>query len=449
MSRLLSLLYYGVKTYLRHKDVLFWTLAWPILWLLMVAYVFIPTGGVVVVKVAIIDCDHGLTESTWTPPYTVNETVNLTDAIYRVFKESSGVNATYVIDIVSCKCSNASSCRDYARELLVKKGYDIAVLVPENASELYSMWIPVNITVYVKAATPSEEYLGYGYTTPLYNMSIATTIKRIEATSEFVSSKIPSNITVNTTGGYNISYTPRDLVKLFFYGIAFPVNPVIDYVRPKAVSDRPGVIGWTTIGAIGLALMTGLLTAGAGFYAFRREDGYLRRVLSSPVSFRYRLVLDILENLIVSLIISVIIVLVGVAIGARILFNLLNPLHYIAIGFILVAALFAYGLGLLLAPVTKSSKAVGGATGLGLVLVFLTGIWWPPKQLLPAPLKAFAYVFPPSCAFDVVRDIIVWGKSISDTLWNIEVAIIGTIILYIIIAIVYHGRLEKFAEKML
>ncbi len=450
MSRTLSIIYYGIKSYLRHKDVLFWVIAWPILWLLLVAYVFVPPTGGVEVRVAIIDCDQGLQSNVtaWTPLYS-GEEVNLTNEVVSVFKQASGVKATYMVDVVGCRCSNKSSCRDYAKGLLIKKGYDIAVLVPENASEYYVNWIPVNLTVYIKASTPNEEYLGYGYAlSPLFNLTMNSTLERIDRATEFVSNytkySTPSNVTYNMTGAEYSRY-----IRFFFYSIVFPVNPSIDIVKPRTMVDRPGVVGWTTIGAIGLALMTGLLTAGAGFFVFRSESGYLKRLLASSISLRKLLLIDLVENLIISLIVSAIIVAVGVAIGARILFNPLDPLHYIAVVFILLAALFAYGLGLLLAPITRSSRATGGATAIGLILVFLTGIWWPPKQMLPQPLRAFAYVFPPSCAFDVVRDIVVWGKSLVDTLWNMEAAIIGTIILYVIIALVYHSRLEKFAEKVL
>jgi len=198
-----------------------------------------------------------------------------------------------------------------------------------------------------------------------------------------------------------------------------------------------------------MSLMTGLLTAGAGFFIYRKSSGVLKRVLSSPATLFELLGEDLLSAIAISALSAAIILGTGVAIGGRITFDALNPSHYLAIALIFVAGIFAYGLGLLIAPTVRSTHATGATTAIGLMLVFLTGIWWPPKEMLPAPLQAFANVFPPACAFEAIRDILVWGKDVMQTYWNIIIAITGTLLLYAVIALIYHGRAEKFAEKLL
>lgn len=160
-------------------------------------------------------------------------------------------------------------------------------------------------------------------------------------------------------------------------------------------------------GAIGLSIFTSLLVGSAGFFAFHKESGRLRVMLASPLRFLSIVIMDIIKNLTIVAIVSFIIIITGLALGGKLLFNPFNPIHYVALLMVFIAALFAYGLGLLIAPTIKLSRATGGVVALGLMFVFLTGIWWSPKEWLPQPLKYFADVFPPARAFELSRDILV------------------------------------------
>ncbi len=107
-------------------------------------------------------------------------------------------------------------------------------------------------------------------------------------------------------------------------------------------------------------------------------------------------------------------------------------------------------MGLLIAPFARSARGASGlAVVISLILVFTTGIWWPPKQMLVGPLRAFAEVFPPSIAFDIVRDLVVWRRSLEYILPKLATMGYGCIILLVIIIALYYRRLEKIASKII
>ncbi len=464
MANVFRIAFYEFKSFVKDKSAIFWTIAWPILWVFIVAYILMPVGGVrMTLNVAVIDNDKGLPSSnaSWSTPY-LNMTLkkNFTSLLADTFTQLNGSNGTiYKVRVLKNVCDgNFSECLNVAKELLINKKFDIAIIVPENASKSLVTWVPVRITLLIKGAMPTETYMRYGsIMSVLGGLMTNLSLKRADAAAHMVTafySKFPETVNSSSTWwnytNTNISLkTMEKYIKYFFYSIAFPLYLRLDTVKPPATADRAGQIGWISVGAVGMSLMTGLLTAGAGFFTYRKSNGVLKRVLSSPATLSELLAEDLLAAIAISALSAVVILGTGVAIGGRIAFNVLNPSHYIAIALIFVAGIFAYGLGLLMALTVRSANATSAATAVGLMLVFLTGIWWPPKEMLPVPLQAFANVFPPACAFEAIRDILVWGKDFTQTYRNVLTAVVGTFLLYVVIGLIYHGRAEKFAEKLL
>ncbi len=451
MVKVTQLIKYGVKEFFRRKDVIFWTLAWPILWLILVTYVFIPSPATTVtVKLLIVDNDRGATELPYVPPF-ANLSLNFMDTLTNVLKEVNGSEGiVYKVKVIKNACSNSSSCYDLIWNYLVKKKFDAAVLIPRNATVSYILWYPVRVKLFIKGSTPTEANMRYGYLMNfLSKLMVKSSLVRIDEATNFVSTYMSRYANFSKSQLAKVPSNYSRYIKYFFYGIAFPIYPNVTKVVPKAVSSRAGIIGWTTIGAIGMSVMTGLLAASAGFFAYRKEEGILRRLLAAPMKLSSLITVDLLENLVTTAVIATVIISTGLAIGGRIVVDPKNPLHYLGLSMILVAALFTYALGLLLAPVTKSGRAASGAVGLGLLLVFITGIWWPPRSMLPSFLRTFAEYFPPACAFEVTRGLIVWGKSLTDVSHDLLVALVGTALIYLVIALLYRGRIERFAERVL
>ncbi len=446
MARIFRMALYMAKSMFRNKSLMFWSIAWPVMWVLLFAYVFMPpASGVMSIHIALLDNDAGPPTSIHTYPNTPKFTpANFTKALMNSLAAANeSGKAKYYVKVFKNACvGNLSSCLVKARKLLIYRKFDVAVVIPRNASKLYTFWIPVKILVIIKGGMPSEEYMRYGsIMNALNKVMINSTIDRVDKAVKFVEGYISRYASTNYKA--NVS----KYVKYFFYGIAFPVYPKLHIVKPKSIADRAGMLGWMALGAVGMSLMTTLLTSGAGFLIHRKSEGVLRRLLASPASIYEFLGEDLIESLIITAVVSAVTIIVGLGVGARVLFNASNPADYLAFAMAFIAGLFAYGLGFLLTPINRSTRSSGAATALGLILTFTTGIWWPPRELLPPALRAFSSVFPPACAFQAMRDILVWGKPIQYTMNNILIAVIGTAALYALIGLVFRGRLRGIAER--
>ena len=453
--RVLRLALYDVKALLRRRDVLFWVIAWPIIWMLMTAFIFVPPRpGPTTLSVTLIDMDRGFSveelmkilarygvsltnvsrgSATFATP--INFTEELVESLKSYAKEK-GIELR--LNVVKALSNNVTRYVEEGREIIRREGVDIVIIVPPNASECYAVWTPVRLVVLVKASSVAEEGMNVGtIIQPLVNLSVATSLHRINETLSYV-------------GRYFARAPYSKFVKLGLYGIAFPVVPEIESVKPRALIDRAGVLGWYTVGALGYVAMLESMTSAAGLFVYRKEGGVLRRLLASPLRFRTLVAVDLLSTVMFEAIAMAILVLIGISLGARIVLNVANPLHLLAIALIVVAMLFAYGMGLLIAPFARSARGASGlAVVLSLILVFTTGIWWPPKEMLSGPLRTFANVFPPSIAFDIVKDLIVWQRPFEYVLPKLITMGYGCIALLTAIVVLYHRRLEKIVSKMI
>ncbi len=428
----------------RSKEVVFWTIAWPIIWILMVAFVFMAPAKPVVLSVAIVDLDQGVSienASALPPGFPVREFVETLINSLAEYTRREGIELKLRL-LRNPDC--AYPCADIAHELIENKTSDVVIVVPPNASECFSFWAPVRLAIFVKAERSAEQYLYLG---PLYgviaNISVNTSLSRIDTTVKMVEQfyKNTSGFTLNASFSY---------IKLGLYGIAFPLVPEIEPVKPRAVIERGGALGYTVLGGIGYVVVLSSMTQAIGILVYRKETGLLKRLLASPLRFRELVAMDLISVLIFQLIASIVVVLVGIGIGARIPFNPLIPDHWGAIAAIILASLFAYLLGLALAPMARTARGASGlAVALSLLFIFTTGIWWPPKEMLPLPLRAFANIFPPALAFDAVRSILIWGRPLTSVARELGVAMIGTALLAFLVVLAYFRRFERIVLRVL
>ena len=115
---------------------------------------------------------------------------------------------------------------------------------------------------------------------------------------------------------------------------------------------------------------------------------------------------------------------------------------------VILAGLFTMGLGLLLAPIAKTSRGANGlATAIAFPLMFLGGVWIP-AWMLPEPFKTFAYYFPLSKLSDATKLMIVYGGTAVEALSMIPPALIIVIILvYAVGSATYRRMLSILLEK--
>jgi len=275
---ILRLALYDVKMLLRSKDVLFWTIAWPIIWMLMVAYVFVPpTPGPATLSITIIDLDNGFSieelaklgvpvnnTSTSKEISSLNFTgLNFTKELIKVLEDYAEKNNIKLkLNVIKSINEDMIKCISKGREIIKEKNVDLVIIIPSNASECYTIWAPVRVGILVKASNPTEEYMNIGtILQPIVNMSVRTSLYRINKTLEYIEKYFE----------FMGNKTQVKFVRYGLYGIAFPIVSQIESVKPKAVEDRPGILGWTTIGALGYIAMLSSMTATPGFSYTRRR----------------------------------------------------------------------------------------------------------------------------------------------------------------------------------
>lgn len=120
----------------------------------------------------------------------------------------------------------------------------------------------------------------------------------------------------------------KEYVKIFFIGIAEPVKAVIEEIKPEAFIDRSSIIGWFTIGAIGMMFLYGGFNWGALIIVEEKEKRTLKRLLSTPVSEMELLIGKTISGVIVLGLSALVALFTGVFLcGAKILWNPLNTMH--------------------------------------------------------------------------------------------------------------------------
>ena len=420
----------------------------------MFAFIFVPpTPGPVTLSITIMDMDNGFSyEELAKLGVPVNTTgigedvgkevvsLNFTEKLVETLEDYAREKGIELkLNIIRTVGNNVAEYIGKGRSIIEKRDVDLVIIIPPNASECYAIWAPVRLSILVKASSPTEEYMNIGTVLQsIMNMSKTTSLYRINKTLEYRGRR------------FGLSDARVNFMIYKLYGIAFPLAPQIEVVKPRAVKDRPGILGWATIGALGYITMLSSMTAAAGFFVYRKESGTLRRLMASPLRLRTLIAIDLTSTLIFEALSMVVLVLVGLALGARIILDIMNPLHIVAITVIVIAALFAYGMGLLIAPFARSARGASGlAVAISLILVFTTSIWWPPKQMLVGPLRVFAEVFPPSIAFDIVRDLVIWQRPLEYILPKLVVMSYGCIALLAVVIALYYKRLEKMASRII
>ena len=136
----------------------------------------------------------------------------------------------------------------------------------------------------------------------------------------------------------------------------------------------------------------------------------------------------------------------GAYVGAKVSFSFLELEDWMAIVMLALATLFFTGLGLILSIVVKTAEAASGlAMAIAFPMMFTSGIWWPPREMLPEPLKTFASYNPATLAIDAARAVLVFNEGLDVIVQNLPIIAVGTVLIYVIGAIVYKIVLRKHA----
>ncbi|MEN2975148.1 MAG: ABC transporter permease [Candidatus Caldarchaeales archaeon] len=427
---ILAFMIKNVKLTFRSKVDLFWIFAWPVIWLLLTAYIFIPPtiDQPINLRLGIVNHDIGSIH-----PFNGSllvEIINHTEHRgSRIFQVHIYPNEDLMIDDL-------------------KGGkLDCGLVIPERFGEkaLYSR---SEIDVYIGARSIQSAQVARSILRELIEeLNIEISYQRINESLKYI------RMYYGEIGRGNIDIVQggdRDWIEFirdWLIGVASPINATFKEVKPSSLMTRDLTLGWYTFGAIGLSILYSGLIIGSLMAVEEREQGTLKRLLSSPASSTDMLLGKTLAGLIILGFMAIIIILVGVfLLGARINWSPLNLENWIALIVIVMLSLIMIGFGMILSLIARTSRsAVNLSIVLGLMLAFTAGIWLP-IEWMPKPIQVLAEIFPATWAVDLIRSVMVFEAKIDEiTIGFFQVAA-ATIAIYVIGIVAYRKALKKYAE---
>ncbi|MEM1527025.1 MAG: ABC transporter permease [Ignisphaera sp.] len=409
-----------LKIVVADKVTLFWLLAWPIIWIILVAYIFVPPGAASPVKlvVGVVNYDTKVEGLNFISMQFVEIMSNVSYGGERIFNVKNYSNKVSLISDL-------------------KKGrLDVGIVIPANFS--FNLTVgTARIDVFIGARDPYSASISYSVISGFLN-EFSRRVGLIKANVTLLYFKESLKyINQSYVLPGTISSEFVDIVRAYIYGIALPLNITYEEVKPEALATRANIIGWYTIGAIGMMFLYMGFSRGAAAIYEEKAYGTLRRILASPITPRVLVAALMLSNMVILLVSTPIILLAGVYIaGANISFNPTNLTHWLIPLLLIAAAYMSIGIGLILSLFTKTS--VGGAslgTILGLILSFTAGIWFP-KTWIPSWLQSVADYFPFTWIIDAIRNIVIYGATLNDIWIDLAKILLALItIIYVDIAI--------------
>jgi len=421
MRRALAIAEADFKSMIREKMAVFWAIVWPALWVVLVAFIFIPpeVGSGLTFVIGITNYDKGY-NSISLGATLVDVLRNFTDFKVVLYNSSEDLLAD-----------------------LEKARLDIGVVIPENFT-IETLSGTGKLYVYISGSDPQRIQINRGFAQGFfYQFAREVALEKAKVYTKYFI-MYSGNYTNMVIPGLNRSMI--DVVNRSLVGLANPMDIVFEEKAPKALSDRPAMIGWYTIGAIGMVMLYSGISAGAMAVVVERESGRLDRMIASGVKAFDLLVGKTISEGLILAISSIIVILMGWALNARIIWSPLNPRDWLVPLNLLLAYLMSMSIGFILSLATRSSRSAGTlGTVIGLLLTFTTGIWMP-KSFLPQPIRAFADVFPVTWALDMVRMIMIYNVDTANLILT-QIQVLATTTALIVVGIVaYRKTISRYVE---
>ncbi len=412
-----------LKALFRDKATVFWIFIWPLIWVFMVAYVFLPPsiGTPITLDLGVINNDKS------EAPF-------------------NGTTFVKILDEMKYKDAKLFNIKPYDDEDILisdlKKGVlDAGIIIPNGFGKNLTMG-QAHIKVFIGAKDPYSSQV---------NSAIIMGV--IEAFNEQVSlRKINYTITYtpeNITIPINETKVPlKEFLQTYLMGIAKPINASFEEVKPEALSSRETIVGWYTLGAVGMLFLYGGFNIGALMAVEEKEKKTLKRVLSTPTSETDLLIGKTIAGLVALGLSATVAIIAGVfACNAKILWDPLNPLHWLVIPLIVATGLMTIGIGIFLSLLSKTVRGASSlATILGLMLAFTAGIWFP-KTWMPYWMQLLADIFPVTWAIDAIRSIMVFNIPLNELYQDIIKVFVTTIVIYTLGVIIYKKMIRKYLEE--
>ena len=358
-------------SFMRSKSTLFWTLAFPLLMMLLFSSMFGGRGAMF--TIAVVDRDSG----------TISKV--LVDAL----------NSTNVTRLVPF------SSEDDARRRVMDGKADALLIIPEGFS--------ANLT-----SGSSAELIFYTSEDPQVRTAVTNILKGfIDAFSEeyrrralaMMEEHMPPEI---QAGGMNMS---REMVIAYLQSFAKPVRlRIASIAKPEVTSETAAYWKeeghWVTVMLAYSLIFSGMVGA-ASLLAYEKLLGTVKRLVASPASRWSLLTGKLLGGL-------AILTLSQVVLVALTILWLRPEVRWtpLIIPIVVAGDLASLGLGLLVVELSPNPKAASEAvTTVGIMIQFVSGLYFP-LSFLPGPLRAVAEAIPFTWAVKALDGLMVMGAGL-------------------------------------
>lgn len=483
-----SVLVKDLKNTLRSREVLFWSIVFPLMLLTMMVVVFAPRPEAPppakVVKVYIV-AEPG------------NETVLEVAKYYEMYMNNVTTMGAKCFD---AKVVNASLSE--ALEALKKGDVDAVVYLDRSALKAYAANLTIKAKVYILTGTPDPtgekmtmlslswffnasanyvsvsaanytaldlvealrhtplnpeayRYLGMlnkaaqGLTTSLERSQVDPETRRYLGMLNEASQGLTALL---REAPLNPNATMRAEALRFILS-RFGKNVNIEWVtvRPKGAERegevRPYVVGWMTLSVVFMMFMFNGILGAASSVSVEFDKGYMRRLLSTSVKPMELYIGKITATLIVNAMTAAIVLLWGVfVLGGRFTHGLIAP-ETASVAVIMVdAALLAMSMGVLIGLLVRSSEAAMLAANAIIWPTMMLGGFWIPKFMMPPEIRWFAEVNPFSNLMYAVVEISCYGRSIGAYAVPVAVTVALTAVLLAASTLLYKKRVVRMVE---
>ena len=421
LQRIKAIATADLKSLWREKAVIFWAVIWPVLMVFISAYVFVPpeTGSLKTFMIGVVDLDEG-------------------------FGNFSG--GRLLIDLLRnisyFKVVIYNSTEDLMKDL-EKAEVDIGIVIPENFSRNL-VFETADLYVYISGSDPQSLQINRGFAQAFfYHFERETAVEKARRFYNYFQ-MYQENFSYIYIPEINMSMS--EIVNKTLVGIASPINIFFEDKIPRGIIDRSSIVGWMTIGALGMTMLYSGLSFGATAVIIEKERGRLDRMIAAGVKAQDLFFGKMISAGVILLAASVIVIIIGKILGAKIVWNIADFRYWLVPLNLFLVFLMTLSIGFMLSLISKSSRSAGTlGIVLGLLLSFTTGIWIP-DFMLPEPMRILAHSFPVTWALDLIRGIMVFNRDINMLISSQIKVVISTILLIALGIIAYRKVISRYVE---
>ena len=378
----------SLKNYYRSKGTLFWSLAFPILLILLFGAIFSGSEGSYTLYVKNYDYQNGefiasILKQNETGMEFIGNFTNFYDAIYHQ------LNLTNVTKIKIIKDSDASNEKELQEYIEANKGKIKSLMViPKNYG------LKLGMAIAEKNVTKAENI----------TLMLDPSETQRNAVIMAVLSQFMNQFNLMIAGGDNFARfnTTSIIQKEYEY---------IDFFIP---------------GIIGLSVMTTSIYGSIERNTKFRKNGILRKLLTTPITRGEWILAKMLFMLFLAFVSTFVILLVGILVwGVSVQINI-----YLFI--LIISASFAFsGMGMIVTRFVKDEETADSAGGaITFPMMFLAGTFFP-LEIMPPFLQIIAKILPLYYVNEGLRDAMILGDK-AGALFNSIVIFIFAIIVFAI-----------------